>query len=266
MQKTLIIGHRGAPRFLPENTIPSFEKAIDLGADGIELDVQLSSDGKLVVIHDELINRTTEDETGLVRDFELAQLKRMDFGGWFDRSCAGIRIPTLEEVFELIKEKTGGDMNKVHLDIELKTGIVPYPKIEEKVVELIHKYKRTDNYTNLQCSSFYHQSLVTIKEIDKSIPIGVLYAAGLYEPWNYAERLSAQSLNPLFYALSQDPETDDLFLTDDLLNCKKQNLKYFPYTVDQEKDIVKMLGKKVDGIITNRPDVALAIRKEWEKA
>lgn len=261
--KPLIIGHRGAPRHCPENTLPSFEKAIDLGADGIELDVQLTRDGALVVIHDETINRTTEDETGLVNSYTLAQLKRMDFGGWFNRGFAGVCIPTLEEVLELIKSKTGGDMNRLHLDVELKTGLVPYAGIEEKVIGLMHEY----DYQNVQLSSFYHQSLITAKAIDPDIPTGVLYMAGLYQPWLYGERLKAQSINPNFNALNPVFfELPSELNADDLVEVRREstarNLKYYPWTVDTEQFMNLMFAQKVDGIITNRVDAALAIRDE----
>lgn len=258
--RPLIIGHRGAPRICPENTLPSFARALELGVDGLELDVQLTKDDELVVIHDETVDRTTEDETGLVRSFSLAQLKRMDFGARFDSRFAGVRIPLLREVLDLIRERTQGGINRIHLDIELKTGIVAYPGIEEKVIELVHAY----GYHNVQLSSFYHQSLVTAKEVDPTIPTGILYMSGLYEPWKYAERLGAQYVNPSFQAWNPEffkvaPQA----LSEQRQHCASCNqigIRYFPWTVDTEAAMAQMFMQKVDGIISNRPDVALALR------
>lgn len=254
MTKPIVIAHRGALYDCPENTLPSFQRALDLGADGIELDVQLSSDDEIVVIHDEKIDRTTESDTGSVRDFSLAQLRHMDFGGWFDRSFAGERLPTLVEVLELIKEHSGGDMNAIHLDIELKTGIVDYPGLEQKVVELLHSY----DYQNVQLSSFFHWSLVEVRRLDKDMPTGVLYMTCLHEPWRYAQMLGANSLNPSVATLSPVA----METTPDYLSARGVDMKVFPWTLDEAEEMRRVLGYGVDGILTNRVAEAVAIRDE----
>jgi Glycerophosphoryl diester phosphodiesterase len=128
----LIFAHRGSKCNRPENTLAAFQEALRVKADGIELDVHLTKDDQLVVIHDEKVNRTTSGK-GRVRDLRLAELKQLDAGSWFDRRFNGEAIPTLEEVLKLLKNEnfTG------FLNIELKTDIINYPGIEEKIVELI---------------------------------------------------------------------------------------------------------------------------------
>src|SRR5690606_11528357 len=122
-QTMKVTAHRGASAYAPENTMAAFEMALEMGADGIELDVQMSRDGHLVVIHDPTLERTT-DGSGLVAQYTLAELRRVDAGAWFDERFRGQRIPTLAEVFELVR-------GKALLNVELKVMPVRYPGIEE---------------------------------------------------------------------------------------------------------------------------------------
>lgn len=128
----LIFAHRGSKCNRPENTLAAFQEALRVKSDGIELDVHLSKDNQLVVIHDEKVNRTTSGK-GRVRDLRLAELKQLDAGSWFDSRFRGERIPTLQEVINLLtKENFTGFLN-----IEFKTDIIDYSDIEEKVLELV---------------------------------------------------------------------------------------------------------------------------------
>ena len=128
---TKIFAHRGASAYAPENTLEAFSMAMEQGADGIELDVQLTKDGEAVVIHDETIDRVS-DGKGYVKDYTLKELKAFSFNNHME-TYAGTRIPTLQEVLELVKP---GEMK---VNIELKTGIFWYPDIEEKVLEIVTK-------------------------------------------------------------------------------------------------------------------------------
>jgi len=211
-----------------------------MAADGIELDVHLSKDGHLVVIHDEKVDRTSNGK-GFVKDLTLAQLKELDFGSWFAPEFAGTTIPTLEEVMELIKDWKG------LLNIEIKSGPVLYPGIEEKAIAVVKQY----NYDKqVIFSSFNHYSLRDIKAIDPGLKIGLLYMAGLVEPWRYALQLKAEALHPSFYNII--PEMVE--------GCKKHGIALNPYTVDEEPLIAMMLKAGVDGIITNKPDIAIHVR------
>src|SRR5918912_617430 len=119
-----VVGHRGAMGHCPENTLASFERGLDLGADWVELDVHLSRDGALVVIHDETLERTTNG-AGLVKDHDLAELRRLDAGAWFGPEFAGQRLPTLDEALAWAVRRG------LVLDVELKNGPVFYPGLEE---------------------------------------------------------------------------------------------------------------------------------------
>lgn len=242
IKEPVIIAHRGACKLAPENTMAAFTKALELGAGGIETDVHLSADGHLVIIHDEQVDRTSNGK-GLVKSMTLEQLKALDFGSWFSPAFKGERIPELDDLLQLLSNWDG------LLNIELKNGPVFYPGIEQAVASAVRKYKLT-NRTII--SSFNHYSLVEIRRIDPEIKIAPLYMAGLYEPWEYARRMGATAIHPLFYNIV--PEV--------MRGCKLNNIMVNPFTVDQPDQIKAMAAAGVDGIITNVPDIALKIIKE----
>ncbi len=220
----------------------SFRKALELGAGGIELDVHLSSDGQLVVIHDEQLERTSNGK-GFVKEKTLDELRTLDFGSWFSPEFKNEKIPTLEEVLDLLDNWDG------LLNIEIKNGPVFYPGIERAVSQAVTAYKRA-NRTII--SSFNHYSLVEIRKLNPQLITAPLYMAGIYEPWEYAKRLGAAAIHPLFYNIV--PEV--------VKGCKLNNIKINPFTVDQRSHIKAMVAAGVDGIITNVPDIALKIVKE----
>ncbi len=149
----------------PENTLLAFEKAAGLGGlTGIELDIQLTKDGEIVVIHDERVDRTTEG-IGFVRDYTLSEIKRLHI---YSDSNPSQSIPTIEEVLDLLKDRIGDGLK---LNIELKNGIYPYAGMEEKIVELIDWYGVQEN---IIYSSFSALSLEKIKNIDSQVEIGIL--------------------------------------------------------------------------------------------
>lgn len=235
-----IIAHRGASGYAPENTMPAFEMALDMNAEGIELDVHTTKDGEVVVIHDHTIDRTSDGE-GLVGGFTLDELRKFDYGSWYGDEFKGVTIPTLREVLELLRDWNG------LLNIEIKSGPIIYEGIEQKVIDLIEEYEMADR---IIISSFNHYSLRDIKKIDPSIKIGLLYGAGLVEPWIYAKRLNAEALHPSYHNII--PELVE--------GCHENGIQLNPYTIDREQDIERMINAGVDGIITNYPDRALAVR------
>lgn len=160
-----IWAHRGCSQRYPENTLLAFEKAIELNnLTGIELDIQLTKDGEIVVIHDERVDRTTES-IGFVRDYTLAELKKLHIYADVNPSQ---QIPTINEVFDLIgpRLKTG-----MKLNIELKNSVYPYPGMEEKIIELVH---RRGLEKSIVYSSFYAKSLAKVRELDQNAEIGIL--------------------------------------------------------------------------------------------
>lgn len=157
--------HRGCSQRYPENTLLAFEKAIELKKlTGIELDIQLTKDGEIVVIHDERVDRTTES-IGFVRDYTLAELKKLHI---YADVNPNQQIPTIDEVFDLIgpRLKTG-----MKLNIELKNSVYPYPGMEEKIIELVHKRGIEQA---IVYSSFYAKSLEKIRQLDQDAEIGIL--------------------------------------------------------------------------------------------
>lgn len=242
MSKTLVIAHRGDSKNAPENTLSSFKRAVDVGSDGIELDVQLSKDGYLVVIHDERVDRTT-DGIGYVKDYTLKELKRLSAGIKFGRNYMNEKIPTLAEVFELLGNKS------ILVNIEIKSGLISYPGIEEKLVNCVFDY----NFEDLVLiSSFNHYSLKTVKEIEPRLNIGLLYECGLVEPWHIANRMHAYSLHPFYVNII--PEV--------VKGCKSNNVKLFPWTIDDEELMKNMIRLGVDGIITNDPSKLIDLEKK----
>lgn len=163
-----IWAHRGCCQRYPENTQLAFEKAMELkGLEGIELDVQMTRDGELVVIHDERVDRTTEG-IGCVKDHTLAELKRLHiYAG--EAPCQSIL--TMSEVFELMEQRLKEGMR---LNIELKTGVYPYPGLEEKLVELAHRKCTSEAAANIVYSSFYALSLEKLRKLEPEAEIGIL--------------------------------------------------------------------------------------------
>lgn len=243
MKKIKIIAHRGASAYAPENTMAAFRKAIDMEAEGIELDVHLTKDGHVVVIHDEKEDRTSNG-SGMISDMTLEEVKQLDFGSWFSDEFAGEKIPTLEEVLELLKGWSG--LLNIELKI-LKAGM--YEGLEQKVVDLVKSY---DMLENTIISSFNHYSLATVKKIEPRMKIGLLYSSGIYEPWNYAATLNADAIHPHYFSIV--PELVEI--------CHAHNIQVNPYTIDDPEHILYMLKAKVDGIITNVPDVAKKLRDQ----
>lgn len=242
MQAPLIIAHRGASKQAPENTMTAFQKALELRAGGIELDVHLSRDGFLVVTHDETLERTSNGK-GKVGDKTLDELKSLDFGSWFSHEFRDERIPTLDEVLWLISGWDG------LLNIEIKNGPVFYPGIEKAVADAVVRYNRTNRTI---VSSFNHYSLVEIRKYNPEIKTAPLYMAGIFEPWEYARRMGAAAIHPIFYNIV--PEV--------MKGCKENNIMVNPFTVDDPEHIRAIACAGVDGIITNVPDIALKIVSE----
>ncbi|WP_139903694.1 glycerophosphodiester phosphodiesterase [Clostridium thermarum] len=242
---TLNYAHRGASGYFPENTMIAFEKAIELGCDAIETDVQMTSDGVLVLIHDEDVSRTT-DGSGLVKDYTFNNLRKLSAGSWYDKKFSSEKIPTAEELILLTKSKG------IKVNFELKTGIVLYPGIEEQIINLIYKYNMEHHVV---LSSFNHYSMVHCKEIDKNITTGLLYVEGLYRPALYCKSISCDAIHPDYHTV-----------TEEIVREAKQNrILVNAYTVDDENIMKTMLSWKIDGIITNYPDKLAKLKEACQR-
>jgi glycerophosphoryl diester phosphodiesterase len=231
---TINYAHRGASGYYPENTVLSFEKAIELGCSGIETDVQMTKDGVLVLIHDEMVNRTT-DGVGFVKDYTYSDLAKLDGASWFSNDFKGLRIPTIDELIYLVKDRN------IIINFEVKTGIVQYEGIEEKLINTIYKYNLQDRVI---LSSFNHYSMVKCKEISSEIKTGLLYMEGLYKPEQYAKSVGADALHPNFYALNNEL----------IKIIKTAGIGINTFTVNDANYMKYFYQAGVDGIITNYPD------------
>jgi glycerophosphoryl diester phosphodiesterase len=222
----LKIGHRGAAGYEPENTLKSFQRALELNADGIELDVHLSSDGHIVVIHDETIDRTTNGK-GFVNTLSLSELKSFLIDG-------KLEIPTLIEVFDLIDKKC-------LINIELK-GV----NTSGKVVALIEEYilDKNWNYDNFIISSFEWNYLEEVHNLNPKIAIGVLTEEDLDKALAFAETIKARAINPDFQLLTLE----------NTKNIQEKGFQVLPWTVNTTEDIQKIKSYNVDGIISDFPD------------
>lgn len=195
----IIYAHRGARGYTPENTMTAFRRADQLKADGIELDVQTTKDGQIVICHDHNIDRTSNGK-GWIKDFTLAELRKLDFGSWFDPSFAGEKIPTFSEFFAWYVT------TPLLLNIEIKNGPVVYDCIEEQLISIMKSLapKDFDLYGRVIISSFYHPSLVKIKKLDENVKTGALFAAGMVDPLKLIEQTNADYLHPLWHYLESD--------------------------------------------------------------
>lgn len=232
----LIFAHRGASTIYPENTLPAFREAIRMGANGLELDVQLSKDGCPVVIHDESLTRTTNGK-GLVKNHTVKELKQLSAGLWFDPKYRGLKIPTLEEVLKRSKPR------HIVLNIEMKNLLIRSENLEAEIIRLIRKYKMTNRVI---LSTFNPESIRIVRQIDPTITTSFLYFGKLDSPWKMALDLGASYIQPPFQALTKEI----------VQNCQKMDLLVCPYDVNNNQEIQLALEWDVDGLITLHPQYA----------
>lgn len=233
-----LFAHRGAHRKLPENTMVAFQEAIAEDADGIELDVQMTADGRLVVCHDEKVDRTS-DGTGLISEHSLADLQGLNFAAG-NPQWAPATIPLLDEVLELLAP------TEMSLNIELKNSVIRYPRLEEEVVEAVRAHKMSDQVV---LSSFNHRSLVKLAEVAPTIRRAVLYADDLADPWDYAVRIGVQAVHPGGWLLRG---------RDEVPRFHAAGLAVRVWTLDDPDQIREAAALGVDAIITNDPAGARA--------
>ena len=236
---SLIYGHRGASGYAPENTLEAFRLSMDMGAEGFELDVHMSRDGELVVIHDETVDRTT-DGTGLVRELTLKQLKALDASNGM-AAYRGAKIPTLEEVFSLIQ-----NTNHV-VNVEIKTDDWFYPGIEEKCLALAAKMGVEDR---ILYSSFNHHTLMKLRRLKPDAKLGMLFGDIMVEPWVYARPLNVDYLHPMKM---------NIYVPGFPEGAAASGLGVNMWTINDEQTMRRCLETGA-GIITNYPDVAVALR------
>ena len=242
--KPLNFAHRGFSGKYPENTMLAFQKAFEVGIDGIELDVQLTKDQELVIIHDSSVNRTT-DGNGYIKDLTLSEIRQLNAAKNFNELSTKEPIPTLEEYLSWVTDK------KLITNIELKTNIFEYPGIEEKVIDLVQKY---DLAETIIFSSFNHYTIQRIKEKDSSLRCGLLSADWIVDFGKYTRDLGVECVHPGFFMLQNAAV---------LKNLKDNHLEINTWTVNQEEHMRPMIEAGVTSIITNYPDVLKAVLNEY---
>ena len=245
MKKTLVWAHRGASAYAPENTLKAFQMAADLKADGIELDVQKTKDGKLVVIHDETLDRVSRT-SGWVKDITYERLKNINVNEKFPQFGKQY-VPTLEEVYELLCP------TDLLINVELKTGVIFYPEIEDQVLEVT---KQMGMQKRVIYSSFNHYSIRKIKRLQADAVTGLLYQDGMIDVCSYAKQtVQADALHPAIYNV----QYPDFFA-----KCRRHGLKVHVWTVNEEKHMRLLCENETDAMITNDPKLGRAVADEYE--
>jgi glycerophosphoryl diester phosphodiesterase len=243
---TLILAHRGFAAAYPENTMKSFMEAAKAGADGLELDVQMTKDGELVVIHDEKIDRTTNG-TGFVKDYNLKELRKFDAGCHHKTAVKKEPIPLLEEVLAWLSE-TGLVCN-----IELKNSIIPYEGMEEKVISMVRDFNLSEQ---IIISSFNHYSIVYSYRLAPEIEIAPLLSEGLYMPWIYAQSIRAKGFHPHWRAAP-----------DEIVKAALESgIEVRPYTVNKDSELERFFKINCSAVITDDPAKAKKIKNKIKQA
>lgn len=235
------IAHRGFSSEYPENTLVAFKAALDCGVPMIELDVTLSRDRKLIVIHDDDLERTTNGQ-GPVNQHTLTELKKLDAGGWFHPRFAGERLPELAEVFDLVA-------GKAFINIEIKPGVYeshhPPDAVEHQVVELA---RRKQAFASILISSFDVNVLQQLSSIADAPALGVLSP----HPADSDVLKMCRSLN----ALSWHPD-QRILSPDQVEMMHSAGIRVLPYNASSTEEIARMKAMQVDGIFCDDPSISL---------
>lgn len=253
--RTEIWAHRGASHDFIENTLAAFKQALDVGADGVELDVQRTADGKLVVIHDEHLQRLTGENKYLWQT-TYAQLQQMtltshvvpplDFKGTAKEESFHQKVPTLKEVLKLFR---GTDLT---INVELKNSIYFYPGMERQVLDLVAELGMQEQ---VLYSSFNHASMKLMSTLVGAKYCGILTSDIQFIPWDYAKSVEVLAYHPMINSLQQPGLVQ---------NCQDAGLKVHVWTADEDGYIYAALLLGVEALMTNLPAKALELRQQFE--
>jgi len=238
--RPIILAHRGDKDHAPENTLPSFVQAIQKGADGVELDAKLTSDGHVIVIHDATVDRTTNG-SGKIQSFTLDAIRKLDAGSWFDKSYAGVQVPLLGEIFETVgREKI--------INIELTNYATPRDGLVEKVCELIKKH---NNQAQILFSSFFAANLKIAFQLLPNVPRGLLAMPGMAGLWARSFGFmfgDYQALHPYITSIR----------IEQVQRVHRVKRRVHVWTANTPEEIKRLNEWGVDGIFTD--DTALAVK------
>jgi len=239
LPQPVIFAHRGASAWAPENTLAAFRLAVEHGAPAIELDVKLTADRQVVVLHDQTVNRTT-DGLGDLRKFTLAELRRLDAGSSYSAQYKDERIPTLAEVFEAVGEQ-------IFINIELANYSSTMDHLADLVAGLVRKYTMQDR---VMFSSFHPLNLVSVRRLFPKTPAGLLAFEG--PSGRVARGLFGRLITPdIIHPYYQD--VNEQFIA----RQKQFHRRVHVWTVDDPKEMLRLASLGVDGIFTNDPRLAL---------
>ncbi len=232
-----IISHRGASGYAPENTLAAIKKAIDLGTDGIEIDIQLTKDEKIVVFHDWKLDRTTTGK-GYVFESDFNYIRSLDAGSWYSEEFKNEKVPTLEEVLELIPKG-------IFLNIEIKNISRDKRGMEEKLLEILNKYP--EKMEEIVISTFHHKVLKKLEKLAPNLKLAFLTSSDLIDTSKYIKTYIKK-------CYSYHPEVN-LITEEAVKNLKENSILTFVWTVNTEEDLKYLQSINVDGVITNYPDL-----------
>ncbi|WP_410861398.1 glycerophosphodiester phosphodiesterase [Peribacillus sp. SIMBA_075] len=259
-RKIVNIAHRGASGYAPEHTIPGYQLGEQMKGDYIEIDLQMTKDGRLIAMHDEKVDRTTNG-TGLVKDLTLAEIKKLDAGTWFNekypqlakKKYEGLTVPTLEEVFM----KFGRQANYY---IETKSPDV-YPGMEEELLQVLKENKLVDSKgrtKNVLIQSFSQESLLKVHDMNPNLPLVQLFS------YKNQATISDEELESIKkYAIGVGPnfnKVDGQYVK----MVRNHDLQFHPYTVNERADMKKALEWGATGLFTNYPDVFNEVLREYK--
>ena len=238
MKKPVLYAHRGFSGNYPENSPLAFRMAAEkTQVDGIESDVHISKDGKLVIFHDATVERTSNGH-GFIKDHTYEEMLQLDIGSWMSPEFAGQHIWTLEQLLDFCKE------TRLLLNLELKNYEVFYEGLEEAVIREITKRKMEKQVC---VSSFNHISMQNFKKMNPEIETGLLYDKPYLDMEAYVARSNADNMHPRYMLMQYQPELMPLY--------HGRGMKVNVWTVDEPEDIRDMILRGADGIISNRADV-----------
>lgn len=237
----IILAHRGDLTHAPENTLPAFSQAIQKGADGVELDAKLTSDGHVIVLHDTTVDRTTNGK-GKVSSFTLDEIRKLDAGSWFGTKFANTKVPLLEEVFELV----GRDKL---INIELTNYSTPKDGLTKKVCELIKKH---NNHKQIIFSSFFASNLKIAEQVLPEIPRGLLAMPGLVGLWARSFGFmfgEYQALHPHISSVSKVQ----------IQQVHRLKRRVHVWTANTAEEFTRLKEWNVDGLFTDDPAEAVRV-------
>jgi glycerophosphoryl diester phosphodiesterase len=244
LPRPTVFAHRGASAHAPENTLAAFELALAQGAYGIELDAKLSADGHVVVIHDATVDRTT-DRQGRVKDMSLTELRSLDAGGFFAEQYRGEKVPTLEEVFEVLGKR-------MFLNVELTNYNTPGDYLVESVCMLV---KKCGLQKQVLFSSFFASNLSKARGLLPEVPRGLLAFNGLLGAW-------ARSFGFAFGRYQAlHPNLKDV-TPQQVQRVHRLKRRVHVWTVNTAEDMRRLFNWDVDAIFTDDPQLAIQVRGE----